>query len=381
MAQSKKNQHYEVLVIGADLGGLLISEALHQAGHDVAIFEAGDRAASYARPLLGPKGPLPAHFDYIPNSDSSRDLLSWLSQLLQSEILQSAEDNSPMHFEEGRLKSFVGFGERNFASRDEIDFYISPERIRTTPELSAVADQLAEKWTSKIQFRKETTRLLFDSHALTGVEINGDEILTANSVIFTGGPRALLDLSPGDSIEGRHRTRLAKAPTWATVSLHLHHSSPIGLERGIHVLFGSGQVFEPVLGRVWPAQADGSQYSLWMTLVGQEVSDDSEQLSHALKHLKRQLKRAYEGALTDLKDEKLLVSPESHGQMNLKTKEEFRLSESPNLWLASHLLSPLKGPLASIDMAKRLSEAFLGTSSTAQAATTTTAEAPAEANP
>lgn len=361
---SKNSKNHDVLILGSNLENLLLAECLHQMGRQVCLLEPSERICPIHRPLHGIGTVLPPDLSWIPYNQETLENFNWLKALLQSNEPIEYLETSPLHFDSGKFKSFVGFGDRQFASHDEMSFYLTPSVMITPLALSNIAEQLSEKWLPQIQVRKQATQFLIKDGRMQGVVINGEDTWTANDFIASASPSDLLELIPTDSIEGKHRTRIAKATTWTTISLHLQHQSPVSMERGLHLLYGSGSDFEPALGRFWPVSEDGHQFSVWMTWVPKELSQDTDSLGQAIKNLKRQIKRPFENAFENLRDEKLVTREENHGHMSLKTKDAFRLPEISNLTLTHPLLSHLKGPVAALDVAQKASALFQSQSMT-----------------
>lgn len=350
MAQiTRGTKQTEVIVIGSNMCALLLAEQLRQSGREVVLLEPAERyGMNHLAPDLG----------FIPDDESARANILWMGRLLRAEVQLQAVEQPPVTYDEGHLKTFVGFGDHNPPARDEVGFYASSSHLETTPTLSELAAPLIAEPKFQVHTRKEVTRLQFANGQMDGVEVNGEDVWKAPHVLWTLGPSRLLELLPPDAIEGKHRQRLAKAHTWTTVTLQLRHSRMVTMERGIHILYGSGHEGDPVVGRFWPSLAEGGQTSAWMTLVPGEVDEDPDTLSHALKHLKRQVKRAHPHVMNDLLEEKLLVTYESHGHMKMPSQKPYTLPELKGFVFASPLLSEQRGTLAAIDIARQVSGLF-----------------------
>lgn len=342
-APSRNSKNAEVLVLGTSLSGLLIAEAYRQAGHQVTILDPSAHAL----------GALPADLNFYPASESAKVTLDWVQNLLRLELNPAELESGPMHFDEGMLKPFVGFGDRAFPSREELDFYTSPNRFESSVSLNEIIAALVATLAPLTQTRKEVTKLIASEGRVTGVEVNGEEIWTGGTIIATQSPAELLEMLAIDALDGRHRTRLAKGSSWGSVTLQVLHKRPVTLERGIHVLYGSGNDCEPIVGRFYSTQESGQQASVWMTFVPRESSEDTDYMSHTLKHMKRQIRRAYPDALDDLLEEKLVVFTESHGHVAMKTKHPLQVPELSNLTFAHPMFSTFRGPLAAMDIAAK----------------------------
>ncbi len=358
MAQSTlRSKQAEVLVIGSNMSGLLLAEVLRQQGRDVVLLEPGERYGL---------NHLALDLGFIPEGENSRVALNWMANLLRAEPTIASVEQPPVTYVEGHLKTFVGFGDHNPPARDEVTYYTANSHIDVVPSLSEMTAPLIAEPKFQVHTRKEVTKILSANGTFEGVEVNGEEVWRSPEIIWTLGPSRLLEVMPMDAIEGKHRQRFAKAHTWATVSLHLRHPRLVTSERGIHILYGSGHESDPVVGRYWPALAEGGQTSAWMTLVPGEASEDPDSLSSALKHLKRQIKRAHPHVFIDLLEERLLVTAESHGHMSMKEKKPFTMAELKGFTFACPLMSDFRGTLAGIDIARQVSALYDGPTVTNQ---------------
>ena len=350
MAQNTRgSKQTEVLVIGSNMCGLLLAEAYRQQGRDVVLLEAGERYGL---------NHLSLDLGFIPDSGASREALKWMSNLLRAEPTVTAIEQPPVTYVDGHLQTFVGFGDHNPPARDEVSYYTANSHLEINPTLSEITAPLIAEPKFQVLTRKEVTKILSAGGQVEGVEVNGEEVWQSPEIVWTLGPSRLLEVMPLDVIDGKHRQRFAKAHSWATITLQLRHPRIVTTERGIHILYGSGHEADPVVGRYWPTLPEGGQTSAWMTLVPGESSEDPDSLSAALKHLKRQIKRAHPHVLNDLLEERLLVTAESHGHLNMKDKRPFTMAELKGFTFASPLLSDFRGTLAGIDIARRISELF-----------------------
>lgn len=348
-ALNRSQRQCDALILGSNLAGLLVAESLRQNGQSVTVLEAGERTVGL--PL--------SELAFFPDSSATRSAFEWLSQLLRKPVSLETSEQPPVHFSEGNLNSFLGFGDQPPASLAEIEFFLNPHPLALSSSLHEVVTELVSSPLFQVLPRKAITRLIPEGSKIAAVEVNGEELWRAPVIINALSPTELLTWLGPDALEGKHRTRIAKAPLWTSVTLLLHHHRPLTHEMALHILFGSGHESAPVLGHFAPASPSNTQSSLWFTLVPSDEAEDHDRLSHALKHIKRQLKRTHHLALDDLLEEKVVVANDNFGHFDFKTKNPFVFPELGNLWLASPLQSSCKGPLAALDMASRLSSTLL----------------------
>ncbi len=173
-------------------------------------------------------------------------------------------------------------------------------------------------------------------------------------MIYTAAPIHLNALIDGEALAAKHRTRLAKAVAWTAVTLELEHDSPLTEDTAVQVLSHNSKDFEPIVGRVF------GKTSRWMTLVNEERGMDHEFIAQTIRHIKRQIKRPCRRPSTAPSAKRSFVLPQAFGQIALKTKEQIRLPELPNIYLANHALGTIGGALGSLEMARAVERELFG---------------------
>ena len=128
--------------------------------------------------------------------------------------------------------------------------------------------------------------------------------------------------------------------------LELEHPTPQAEAGGMRLFNHSTKEYEPTFGRI------EGHVSRWATLVHSERSDEHEFTGQCIRHIKRQLKRAWPAAFIGKPNEKIYVLPAAFGQNNLKTKSPWLLPEIPNLFLAGTTLATQSGFLGCVEVVK-----------------------------
>ncbi len=355
----------DTLIIGGGLTGLFLTHLLHHGlsgkGHKITLVEAREHLGGrYHRPNPVQPFASPA-LDFVPASPEVLALLEWLRNTSPVPIHFSAYDHHPQIFDEGKWRPFSGFGETAFQSVSELTSLFSfTQGLTLTPGLEQLTRSLCEQLPVAALPMHEVTGCKVRDGRICEVTINGDKTWSAQNIIFTGHPSALQNLFVGEELPVKHRTRLAKMDSWTAVTLELQHSPPLAEDSAVRFFSHSSKEFEPVVGRVFGAT------SKWMTLVPDDREADHEFVGQCIRHIKRQLKRAwplaFEGAegARDLAAERIFVQPKAYGQHALRAKEAFRLPEISNLYLASHTLASVHGELGALDMVRILADELLG---------------------
>jgi hypothetical protein len=345
---------FDTVIVGGGLTGLFLAHRLHHSGKSVALFEAREMLGGrYRRP--NPTLPYSSPgLDFIPATQEDLAVLEWLKNVSPVPLNIETREHHPLLFDEGRWRPFVGFGESEFASIGELSSLSRTQELLVTPGLEQLTRALVEQLPIDAHTLSEVTGFKTANGRVSEVTVNGDKSYRADRFIFTGYPTAIAALLPDADLSAKHRTRLAKMESWTAVTLDIRNASPLADDSSIRIFTHSAKEFQPVFGR-----AHGL-HSKWMTLVPGERGTEHEFVGQCIRHIKRQLKRAWPQALEGDLQEKIFVQPNAFGQHSLKTKEVFRWPELPNLYLANHGLSALANELGALEVAKALEIELLG---------------------
>lgn len=345
---------YDTLIIGGGLTGLILTHRLKQAGHNVHLIEARESLGGQFR-RKNPTAPFSAPgVEFYPATNEAIALFEWLKQASPTPLRFEITEHRPQIFDEGRWKPFAGFGDVEFQSVSELGAFSHTHEIRLEPGIEQVVRILVEQLPIAATTMSEVTAIKVEDGQVTEVTVNGDKVVKASTVIFTPFPTMLNDLIAGDGLPAKHRTRLAKMDTWTAVALELHHKTPLAEDSNIRVFNHGSKEFEPVIGRIF------GETSRWITLVPQERDSEHEFAGQNIRHIKRQLKRAWPEALEGPQEERIYVLPKAFKQHSLKTKEIYRFPEISNLYLASQTLASVPSTLGSLEVAKHLEELLVG---------------------
>ncbi|MES2855876.1 MAG: hypothetical protein V4692_08430 [Bdellovibrionota bacterium] len=228
--------------------------------------------------------------------------------------------------------------------------------------MSEWVSALSESFTGTLLPNSYVTKMLVDDDFVIEVTVNGSKKISGREVVFATTPQQLTRLLPETHLPARLRTKLAKGEFWTSINLDLIHRGQITDSRAVHVLKGANE--EPSVGMFHPAKTleDGSvvQVSQWVTLVPKDITDESEITGSALKHIKRQIKRAYENSLEGLVKERIVVSPISHGDLTGLIPENGAWPKVNNLWVISSFMDSEKNLLGALRQARRTLASLAG---------------------
>lgn len=345
---------FDTIIVGGGLTGLFLAHRLYHSGKSVALFEAREtlggryRRQSTTLPYSSPG------LDFIPATKENLEVLEWVKNLSPIPLAFEIREHHPNLYDEGRWRPFVGFGSADFQSLSELALFSNTQEAVLQPGLEQLVRALVEQLPITAHTMSEVTGFGVNNGRVTEMTVNGDKTFRADRFIFTGYPTALASLIPDADLSAKHRTRLAKIEAWTAVTLDIVHNPPLVDDSSIRIFTHSSQEFQPVVGRVF------GNRSKWMTLVPGERGTEHEFAGQCIRHIKRQMKRAWPNAFDGDVQEKIYVQPNAFGNASLKTKETFRWPELPNLYLANHGLSTLGNELGALEVAKALETELLG---------------------
>lgn len=358
MAQSKTTQSYEFdsVIIGGGLSGLIAAHVLEGTGRKVALIEGLDAPGGSARPVQSRVGVIDHGLKLIADSPESREALEWLGQIMGQEIPFETVEAPVVTYDEGKFKPFVGFGEQKVRTAHEIDAYAKEKYLRTATTPKDWVPELVGSFTGTLLTQSYVTKMQVDDEFVIELLINGAKRISGREVVFCTAPQQLAKLLPESHVPTRLRQKLLKGGFWTSINLDLVHASPVTDSLAVHVLKGANE--EPSVGlfHVPVANIDTGakvQLSQWLTLVPRDLADDDELVAASLKHIKRQIKRAYETSLEGLLQERIVVQHSSHGDLSGALAEDGRWPKLQNLFVASGLFDPAKNLVGTIRQVRR----------------------------
>lgn len=358
MAQTKspRTSEYDSIVIGGGLSGLLVAHQLEETGRKVALIDAFDVLGGSSRSLKTLLGETDHGFPFLPSSNEADQSLEWLSSVLQNPIESTLLDAPPVTFDEGRFQPFVGFGEKATEAGREWEYYLRPKFYTLNSNPKDWVKTLAETFTGDVFLQSHITNMTVEDGFIVNITVNGTRQFSADQVVFAAHPQQLARLLPDSALTARTRQKMLKGPYFTAIYLDLIHKGQVTDNKAVHLLRGANE--EPCVGQFLATSELGGetvQHSKWMTLIPADLTEDAELAAHALKMIKRQIKRAYPTALDGQKYERISVSPASHGHLDIEL-ENGQLPKLPNLWICSRFFGPERNTWANIVEAKTATE-------------------------
>lgn len=347
------NHKYDYVIVGGGLSGLLMAASLSRFTENIALLEGQDVYGGFNRSIQFPTGPINNGLRMVPSSSTSQSALLFLENLLGLKVIGETLDSHPQTYDSGHMKNFLGFGDHPPEFYEEFQYFLASQKINLNIEPSQWPNLLFNEFKGDYLPRHYVTKFLSEKERVTGVMVNGSKIIQAENVIYCGSIKDLALLLPEEAISIRARQRLSKSPYWTALCIDLCHSHMVTENTLTHVLNGTTQdEIGPCVGHFLPAttndQGEALQASQWLTFIDEESTEDTEVVGHALKKIKKQIKRAYPNSMDQLKSERILVVPMIGGNGEIKLNADQSLPHLSNLWVASGPASSAKNLLGAL---------------------------------
>jgi len=323
--------HFEYIVIGASLSGLIVSRLLSDKSNSVALIDAG--AVSGGCLAVSETNSNSAGYVVLPKTDLAVKAVEFLEKVNGESIPYSIIEKTPATYSAGELEDFIGFGDKTPDYYREIANFIQPHQIEI--DLVEIAQKLFSKFSGTYLNRSVVTQLRVSEQKVIGLQVNGQKEYTADHIVFAG---ALKDLSPLLAPhEGLMKfSQKIQAKNFATaLSLELSSKEHFVDSKAVHVLQSTGQEDKGVYIGEFYSQSEGIQKSKWITFLSSDETEDIEQLGTAARRIKRQIKRVYPQFFDSPITEKIVVHESNLGSVELKLTGQQEIPKLKSLSVAS----------------------------------------------
>lgn len=346
---------YDYIIIGSGLTGLTVAQRLAQETQNILVLEAQDHSGGENRVAKLEEQEINNGLRFFPATAASKKSIQFLENILNTSLVTGQQENLPETYEASGFKQFVGFGDKSIEFYDQISYFLSADEFVFEQQPYAWIQKLQESLKDKIQTRSIVTRFGFENldsekPQLTHVTVNGTKQIHAKNFIFAGPVKDLGLLLNDDILNPRAKAKLKKSQAWQAICLDVFHTAKTE-KTNLFILNGTtDDEIGPCVGRFLPATEAG-QISQWVSFIDSESAEDTENIGHVLKKMKRQIKRAFPEIGDSIKKERIFMSSALSGA-DLKLTGHMTLPKIENLWIASTQVAQSKNLLGSIQQAQ-----------------------------
>lgn len=344
---------YDFAIVGSNFHCWLLAYSLSRVYHKkVAVLEPRESLGDSDSPLKSGSGELPSHFNKVLDNTESRESLQWLQEVLRETLHTEALEITPLTVDSGKLTPFVGFGEQHFSSMDILNSFSSSDNVELLNSPSHWLEQLASLFIGDVYTMAEITKIETSENQLKSIVINGSYELKTENLIYGLPPKTLKNLVSNEIIADKTFQKILKTKAFSCVRLHLEHPPEAQVEaHPYHILYGNKDDFDPIVGQFF--KTENRLFSMWACWMLSDLIDDHEHLGSMLKHIKKQIKRAYPHLLDNLKQEKIVVEIDSEGQGNTPEALERNLAKVQGFWICHPQVLQSTGFIAKINCARK----------------------------
>lgn len=345
-------QSYDFAIIGSQLHALLIAYTLSRVYHKkVAILEPSEIIGGEDASIIVGAQKLMSHYMRIPSLTNTPELLEWLNQSFDIETPCEAVEITPIGIDSGKLIPFVGFGDRKFTTIDLLNNYVQGEGYELNQMPSQWVEQLKNLFIGDIYTMAEVTALHTENNRLQYVVINGDKNLIAEQYIYCLPLKNLKKIASPQILTHKSLQKVFKNKTFSCLRLHLVHDNEALVEKKpFHVLYGAKEEFEPVIGQF--SEINQKLHSLWSCWILSDLIDDNEHLGAVLKHIKKQIKRAYPQLFEHVEYEKIVFEQDCEGSGSLADLMTQNFCKLDGFWVCHPQIIDKTGLIGKIQAAK-----------------------------
>jgi hypothetical protein len=398
------NHVYDFIIVGAGLSGLLIANKISQKNQNVLLLDGADTWGGVNRPVASPTGPQNNGLRWIPANAEAEEALSFLEETIGVSVSAQKNEIPPITYDSGNFKQFVGFGANPPEFYDELAYFLTSERIELSVQPYAWPQLLVESYKGSFLPKSYVTKFFMnDKHEITHVMVNGSKVINGAHFIYCGDMQGLSPLLPEGVLSTQAKKKISKNLYWTGVGVDLTHGSQISESSAIHVLNGTTQdeigpcvgLFHPpihITSNETPLKFNATessaesedvdleeeqenseevaeqstiltsssqetqllQTSQWLTFVDEQDSEEDEIIATALKKIKKQLKRAYPNAFESIKLERIVVTPSSAANIEIKLNSNQSVPGAKNLWIGSSHINSNRNLLGALNQAKSI---------------------------
>lgn len=242
-------------------------------------------------------------------------------------------EGTPITFDKGDFKSFLGFGDTKIQAVDAVSSFCTT--TNSLPQLSPEDywKQALEAVESQVFLDQQITNIEFDEEGITQVSLNGKTTLIGSRFYFFDQFPFVFE-KLGQEIK-KQASQFAKAKWYSSVNVVMHHEKePENYEVDqLYLLMGSKN--QPCLGQF--SRVNGHLISRWETFIPAELTPDSETTGAAYKEIKKQFKRAFPNTEISRGREHILLHDRVYANLEKTGIQNGKVSYFNNLFVFSPL--------------------------------------------
>ncbi len=357
---SSQSLTQKTIILGGGLSGLISAAYLEMAGRDYLLLEAQDEFGGLAKGQSEQDVWLDHGMKSIPVGDFETNPLLQIKKDLKLKFAIETVTEPPLTHHKNGFIPFVGFGDsKNRRAIEEMIYYTDSPRFLVSNGWKTLIDELLSLIPEKKRrTRQIVTKIQLTGGRITGVVVNGEDVISGNYFICSFAPKLIASLMPQGALPAKTIQKITKSEPLTAISLDIATKERISDLKNIFVLQDDGFfVTGQFVSNADPLKvSQGLQISSWLTFLNEEEGQDDETVSKSLKTVKKMIKRAFPTLIEKSAWERIIVAPGAIGGATMISHE------IENLWVigsqvsekSKHVGASLKGAaLATSEICKQ----------------------------
>lgn len=336
----------KVFVFGSN-GSAILSALYHQQnGDDVTLFDPGQHFDREQPKFFAPE------ISFWPSSEVNFENLGWLEKLVNLNLGGVERDLPPIGFVGNEPTAFIGFGDKKYSSLPAAATWNLSARLIVNDSSEKIYLRMLELFEGPIKDYSEVSKINLSGEGIESVEINGGKELKADHYVFAQDPIQIIKLLPEEGLSSRVRSRIARTPSYARISLALELPESFESEHSQNLMFllPNQNDQQPTMGLM------GSGLSVWQAFLPSEAAEDPSEMAVVIKNMKKLIGKSIPPLSDYVGEASIHVQREAFAEFNRDEAWDDFKKRNNNASLVSPLWSHQQGLAACTETCQAAAE-------------------------
>lgn len=348
----KLQKRYDHVIVGYNLASMTFAYHLSQQDQNFVVIDTKHLGSSPIKRLASLEERVSTRVSFNPKFELDSD-----ESPIWGDI--SELEGTPLTFEKGEFRSFLGFGDKKIESLDAVETFCATESLKPQLTVEEYWNRILEATENKIFLDQQVTDIEYTEDGIEKLILNGKATLGGTNFYFFDHFEFLYDKLAKEM--KKQASQFAKVNWHSSVNLVIHHENePEAFSFDeIYLLMGSKE--QPCIGQF--LRINGALVSRWESFFPSELAADTEMTGAMVKEIKKQIKRAFKFPDGSKDYENILVQDRVYGNFEKASLENGPLSHFSNLFAFSPLFSGATGWMQEIRTGQQAAQMVRGESS------------------
>ena len=322
----KLEKSYDYVLIGHSLATLAFAHRLQARGESFCIIDSQQVSNSCMKEIPSLETSVYTKVPFVPFTKQVDEELN--SSVLDLTGNYQKVEGTPLTFEKGDFKSFLGFGDKKIDAQDEVQRYCEPESLIFDGQPETLWQTLESRCLESIFLDQQVTDILEEDGHVQAVILNGKTKVQATHFVFFEHFSFLFE-QVGQKTKSI-ASKVAKIRWWSSAALILHHDHKPAAAELNHCYLLMGSKEQACIGMF--TQIQGQTISRWESFFPGELTQDSETVGTVVKEIKKQIQRAF--SEENRPTEHIVIHSYAYGDLSHLPIQDGKVSDFNNLYIS-----------------------------------------------